>query len=189
MQEQWVVKNNTRGPVFLPKNKIHFNHPDQEKELCFTTNKTVEELERDPEINFNIEKGFIITVSKISEKQQEKIENRKVVSDLSQQIDELKALLIASQQQNQNNQPEPKELDTDKIIEAIKDNIQINVKSSGKSEENIVSSEEEKMKEDALKELIFRKDKSTKSFDNLGSSKEVKIEGEGNEDLLDDLNI
>ena len=183
-EEQWIVRNNTSGPLILPNNKLTFSKCGQEKELCFLTNKTISELERDQEIKMNLSHKNIITVFK----------TEKPVSDtdtegISNKLEDLKKLILDSSQNVQIIEKEASapQVDISQIVDAIKGQININIGSE--SGENVVSLEDEKMKEEAIKQLVFRKDDLKKNLQNMGSTKQIKNESEGNEDLLDDIEI
>lgn len=188
-EEQWIVKNNTKGPLMLPINKVNFKTSGQEKELCFHTGKTIEALEHDPEIKMNLAHQNIVTIYKSSEGGQNR--GSEETYYILQEIKNLKKL-IEDNPQKQDAPQAQIPFNTDDLIKAIKDNLVVNVtgNSSSEGDGNIVSSEEEKMKEEALRKLIFNSKKDvSKSFDGLGSEKEVINEAEGNEDLLDDIDI
>jgi len=205
--ESWVVKNITKGPLYLPQNKIRFHKPNQERDLVFFTGKTIFQLERDPEIHKHLKEKTIETVGEII-----RFDNPSVISDdainklrkeienqnIASQIDELKELLkAAKEKENQEpiSQPPPPpepaptpNIDMSEIIKTIKDNINvtINQQVGEKTSYNENDEEEEKLREEALEKLIFsKKEKITKNFEKLGKEKEIENESSGNEDLLD----
>jgi hypothetical protein len=86
-------------------------------------------------------------------------------------------------------------IDLTSLIDAIRNEIKTNLvvsNVSGQTGENVVLSrdDEEKAREEAIKQLIFKgKDSSVKNFDKLGSETQVENESDGNENLLGDIDI
>jgi hypothetical protein len=186
-EEQWIVKNNTKGPLILPKNKLTFPKVNMEKELCFTTGKTVDELERDAELRDNLKFNNLITVKKVKKEPVGTTDT----SGLADQLEDLKKIII-QQAQNQPQtiiqQAEPQNIDTDALVDAIKSKININIGTG--SDNDVVSLEDEKMREEALKNLVFKKDDKMKTnFKNIKEAKEVDGDSESFEDLMDDIDI
>jgi len=181
MEEQWVVKNNTKGILLFPKNKIKFNFFGQEKELCFFTNKTVSELEKDEEVKINLAHNNIITVSKTT--REEKKEN-----EIYSQIKELKDLIINS---NQKITPQQSmNVDMESIAKAISKEINIKLNIVSGAENVVFLKEEERMREDILKQFVLKnRDNSEKNIKHFGQEKKVDNESEGNEKLLEDIDI
>lgn len=185
-KEHWIVKSNAEGHLFLPKLGLSFKSKNNEKELCFLTGKSVADLEKDPEIISSMAANNLITVSKetISE------DNENLINE----INELKKMIREGRSET-NTQPSiPQQpFDFTALINAIKTEIKTSVGSanvSGQAGENIVLSDdsEEKAREEAIKQLIFKgKDTSVKNFDKLGSETQVENESDGNENLLGDI--
>lgn len=196
MTESWVVKNNTRGILHLPENNITFLAPNQEKDLCFHTNKTVAELERDKEIIINLAHNNLEEVEKIKydpvEEKKEALINdlRKDSLDLANQIVQLKEIIVNSQS-NDRGESQKQEVDTNAIIEAIK---QILPKeNNAPTNKNIVYSEdddeEEKMRQDVIKHMVAKSKTVETNLENFGTEKKIESSPDDNADLLDGIDI
>ncbi len=185
-KEHWIVKSNTKGLLYFPKLGLTFKERNQEKELCFLTGKTIDELEKDTDIAMHLSANNISTVSK------ERIKENN--ESLINEINELKKIIIDDQKANVQVLNPLQQIDIASLIEVIKNEIKSSLGSNNSPQqtEKIVSSSDndDRAREDAIRQLIFkRKDTSVKNFEELGSEKQVSNEGEGNEDLLGDLGL
>jgi RNA-splicing ligase RtcB len=128
----------------------------------------------------NLTHNNLVTVSKTTP--EDKREN-----EIHSQIQELKDLII----NNKQSAPQQSGLDISEIVKAISEGINIKV-SGGIQQENVVSyKEEERMQEEALRNMIFKKGKeeTPKKLGGFGTDKQVESESDGNEDLLGKMGL
>lgn len=190
--EKWLVKNNTGTMFFLPKNRIKFEPPNTCRDLVAATGKTVEELERDPEISINVgeigdHSRGLVTVEKIKAVREEIVE-KIIVKEKSLDIENLEnkinSLASIIEMLVQRPVETSTEIDEEKLAKLIQENMNITFVNG----ENIVSRENEKGIEKAIERMVStHKKPDDKNFESLGKNIEVDDDALDNVDILSDL--
>jgi len=182
MQEKWIVKNNRNNMLNIAKFKIKLA-AHQVIDLVSATNKTVRELELDLDIKREFSHNNIVEIEKIVPDT-----NSLSLDSLTKQFDELKSILLENKPQQNTNIV----IDHEKIADSIKSSLNLSelIINEQKSIIENKENEDEKMREDAVMNLIFKtEDKGKKNFSSLGKEEKINDNTDIHDDILGGLDL
>lgn len=178
MNERWVIESNIKGVLNLSSLKIAFKKNGERVDVVQHTGKSVRELELDQEFNLLLKKGLVITIDKYSE--------NKIYSSNPELDLKLDKILNALSEKKEEEKPKYTNINFEELTESLKVHLDEIVKNKIKtSDGKIVSEEEEKMAEDAMKILIENAKEASKKLDNFGKNKKEIDTEDGLSDFID----
>jgi len=177
--DRFVVKNNTKTILVLSKNKIKMG-PGEVIDLISRTGKSLQELDRDPEIKLNLAYRNLVLIDKFDSRPI--LVQGAVDTDLSKKIDAL--MEMVSNKGTIEIREEPIAIDS--ILEVIRLEMS-KIKGRVDKEGNPVnvSKEEEEMRLKAIKQMIKHDKKVNKNFDKFGKERKNEEESEDFSDIID----
>ena len=166
-EDRFVVKNNIKTILILSENKIKMT-PGQVIELISRTGKSLQEIERDPEIRLNLAYKNLILI--------DKFDSRSVLiqgstdTTLSKKIDALLELVANKETVEVREEP----IAIDSILDVIRtemSKIRGRVDENGDSSDFSEEEEEERMRLEALEQIVNQDKKVDKNFDKFGKKR------------------
>lgn len=182
MEDKWVVQNNSGKILILPINKLRFTINGR-MDLVERLGLNVREIEINKEVKREIAYNNLVTIEKhdsISEHEKElagKMDKMMSLleSGISPQAPSVQKVEIVKQIESQ--------ADAESLSAVLDKYFKDRGMDTGEAKKKI--EEEEKMREDAIKQLIDHDKKPDSTLKGFGDKKEVKEEPEDFSDLID----
>lgn len=175
MQEKWVVKNNSKMIISMPKMGIVLR-PKGTVDLVSATGMEVKDLERDSELSVQFTHEHFETIEKIKNPEKGEIDPK-----IQEKLD---AILSKVENMPQNQREVIVEKQSVEFDPKNLENILRNIVSNIGAGEKTASKEEDEMREEAIKKLVENaKAPKVSELDNFGKQKK-NIDHDDNSDLI-----